>query len=716
MKAIALLGLVVATVANGAAPPKFPAKNVPETFFGTSVDDPYRALENEKDPAVAAWMKSQADYATSQLESLEGHGALLKRITELDNATAARIGGIRKMPDGTIFFTRRGATDNVFKLYVRGAGGQEKLLIDPEEWQKRLGQPHAIDYYEPSPDGKLVAAGLSANGTELASLYVFQVADGKQVDGPIDRARYSTPQWLPDSSGFFYTRVQALQPDSPRGDLFKNSRAYFHKLGAPASGDTLLLGVDGNARVKMQPTESARIYTTPGSPYAVAIVSAGVQREQRVYSATLAEAAKAQGEWHLVCDYGDKVTEVVAHGEDIYLRTHATSPRFAVLKTKLSEPSVRSAEVVVRPGDTLVNEIAAAKDGLYIETRDGALKELRRLGWGEKEAVRVKLPIEGAATILHTSTDVDGAIVGLAAWTRAREIYAVGADGKVANTGLQPLGPFDAPADLVSTEVKVKSHDGALVPMSIVHRKGIKLDGKNPTLLIGYGAYGITYDAGFDPTRIAFLERGGVYAVANVRGSSAYGEDWYKAGYKATKPNTWKDFIACGEYLVSQGYASSRTLAISGGSAGGITVGRALTERPDLFAAAIPVVGMLDFVRLHVMPIGPVNTMEFGDVRDEEGFRSLYAMSSYHHVKDGTKYPAVLLQHGVNDMRVNVGQSNKMAARLMAASTSGKPVLLDLDYDSGHGQGMTKSTRQKQLTHTYEFVLWQAGHPDFQPK
>jgi prolyl oligopeptidase len=307
-------------------------------------------------------------------------------------------------------------------------------------------------------------------------------------------------------------------------------------------------------------------------------------------------------------------------------------------------------------------------------------------------------------------------LVTVAAWTRAPEIYAVSPDGSVANTGLQPLGKYDAPDDLVATEVKVKSHDGAMVPLSIVHKRSVKLDGTNPALMVGYGSYGITYDANFDPVRLAWLEQGGVYAVANVRGSSAYGEDWYKAGYKLTKHNTWKDFIACAEYLIAQKYTSNTKLGILGGSAGGITVGRALTERPDLFAAVVPAVGMLDFVRLQVMPIGPVNVVEFGDIRKEDEFRGLLAMSSYHHVKPGVKYPAVLLTHGVNDTRVNVGQSNKMYARLAASSSSGKPVLLDLDYDAGHGQGITKAQRLSQLGNIYSFVLWQAGHPAFQPK
>jgi prolyl oligopeptidase len=312
--------------------------------------------------------------------------------------------------------------------------------------------------------------------------------------------------------------------------------------------------------------------------------------------------------------------------------------------------------------------------------------------------------------------EADGVVVGLSAWTRAREIHAVDAAGRVTNTGLQPLGRFDAPADLVATEVRVRSHDGATVPLSIVHRRDARLDGNNPTLLYGYGSYGITEEPTFAATRLAWLERGGVFAVANPRGSAVYGEDWYKAGYKTTKHNTWKDFIACAEYLVAQRYTTSARLGILGGSAGGILVGRAMTERPDLFGAVIAAVGALDMVRAETTANGVPNIPEFGTVKREDEFRGLLAMSSYHHVKDGTAYPAVMLTHGVNDPRVDVWHSSKMAARLLAATTSGKPVLLNLDYESGHGIGSTKQQRQRDVTDRYAFLLWQAGHPDFQPR
>jgi prolyl oligopeptidase len=247
----------------------------------------------------------------------------------------------------------------------------------------------------------------------------------------------------------------------------------------------------------------------------------------------------------------------------------------------------------------------------------------------------------------------------------------------------------------------------------------LKLDGRNPTLLQGYGAYGFTWEPRFDVSRLAWLEQGGVIAMANPRGSGVFGQAWYEAGKQATKPNTWRDMIACAEYLISQRYASAATLAIEGGSAGGITSGRAATERPDLFAAVVPRVGLLDAVRAELTPNGPPNIPEFGTHATETGFRALLAMSTYHHIDNGIRYPAVMLLHGVNDPRVTVWQSSKTAARFATASASvknGRPVLLRLDYDAGHGVGSTKQQRQRETADTYAFLLWQMGAKGFQPE
>jgi len=695
--------------------PTFPAKNVSETFFGTAVDDPYRALENVKDPEVVAWVKAHSDHSQRTLESIPGYATMKNRVAELDNAAAAMFGSVHRDAAGNIYFTRRGAKDNTLKLYFRNASGQDSLLVDPDDWQKETGKPHAINYFAPSPDGRLVAFGISSAGSENASIYVIETATGKRIGTPIDRAEYPEINWRPDSRSFFFLRQQDMKPGMDVTQRYQYGRSWLHTVGTDASADVLVAGADVSPRMAILPTDLTFTVATPGSRFALAVVAAGVQRELLLYAAPLETVGKPDTPWVKICDRSDKITGFAVRGDEIYLLTYRDSPRFSIIRAGLAAPNLKSATTVVAPSEQVLSEIQSARDALYFEVRDGAVKRIKRLAWGSTRATEVKLPLEGAASILTASADVDGALVSLGAWTRAREIYALDAAGKASNTGLQPLGPFDAPSDFVTTEVKVKSHDGALVPLSITYRKDVKLDGNNPTLLYGYGSYGITEEPGFRATRLAWLERGGVYAVANVRGSAVYGQDWYKAGFKATKPNTWKDFIACAEYLIDRKYTSAAKLGILGGSAGGILVGRSMTERPDLFAAVVPAVGALDMIRAEATANGVPNIPEFGTVKKEDEFRALLAMSSYHHVKPNTAYPAVLFIHGINDPRVDYWHSSKMAARLMASSTSGKPVLLDLDYEAGHGVGSTKLQRQKDTADIYTFLLWQLGHPDFQP-
>src|SRR5258706_5626122 len=714
MRAVIFLAMLAALAAQAQTPPAaFPARNVPATFHGTVVDDPYRDLEDIKNPDVLAWAKSQADYARSQLESIAGYKELRRGLAQLDDSRAAVIGGVLRDGKGNLFFTRRGAKDNTFKLYRRDANAAETLLIDPDDWQKQTGTPHAITYFSPSPNGELVACGIPAAGSEEAAIYVVETAARKRIGEPISRAQYPRVSWRPDSRAFFYLREQEMKPGMPATQKYQYERSYLHVIGTPVSADVVVAGPDASPRMEVRPEYQPWVLAHSGSRFAVAHVANGDQRDIALYAAPLATVGKPGTPWGRICDFTDKVTAFAVHGDDIYLLSYRDSPRFSVLRTSMTAPNIAKATAVVPASDRVLVRLVAAKDALYLEARDGTLKRLMRRAGGAQRAVDVALPREGAAHLMAWRAERDGAIFSLSAWTRAQEIYAVDRAGKVTNTGLQPLGPNDAPQGLIATEVKVKSHDGALVPLSIVHRADIKLDGSNPVLLTGYGSYGITSEPYYQATRLAWLERGGVYAVANVRGSGVYGQDWYLAGKKENKPNTWKDLIACAEYLIAQRYTAKERLGILGGSAGGITVGRALTERPDLFAAVVPAVRVLDTVRAQLEANGVPNIPEFGTVKKEDEFRALLAMSSYHHVKDGIAYPAVLLLHGINDPRVDWWQSAKMAARLQAATSSGKPVLLDLDYDAGHGIGSTKLQRHRQAADYYSFLFWQTGQPEF---
>jgi prolyl oligopeptidase len=420
----------------------------------------------------------------------------------------------------------------------------------------------------------------------------------------------------------------------------------------------------------------------------------------------------------------DGVTALTIHAERVHALSFRGASRFKLLSGALEGFSAASAQARVPESQRVLTGLVAAADGLYLEARDGNIKRLFKLqhisgkgdgkGDGNAALQEVPLPVLGGFSLASARADLPGVLIELESWTRARQIYGVGADGIARNTGLQPAGPFDAPGDVLATEVMVRSHDGVEVPMSIIHKTGVKLDGNNPSLLYGYASYGITEEPFFSPSRLAWMDNGGVFAVANPRGSGVFGRQWHEDGKQASKPNTWRDFIACAEYLIAQKWTQPARLGLWGGSAGGILVGRAMTERPELFAAVVPDVGALDMLRFETTPNGVPNIPEFGSRVTEAGFKALLAMSTYAHIKDGVNYPAVLLPHGVNDPRVEVWNSTKTAARLLAASASGKPVLLRLDYDAGHGIGSTKNQQLDARADVFSFLLWQMGVAGFE--
>jgi prolyl oligopeptidase len=709
--------------APASAPGLFPPGRVADTFFGTRVEDPYRALENTKDPQVAAWMKAQSEYAHAALRRVPGRAGLLAAVRKYDEAASARVVEPVRLQGGLWFYQKRGAAENQFKLYMRrGENGEEVLLVDPEVLQKSTGKPHAINYFTPSPDGRYVAYGISAGGSEAAVLHVLDTTTRKLLGTPVDRADFATVAWAHDGLSFVFNRLQPLKRGAPVTQKYQDSRVYRMVPGRPPSGAVFGRGVGG---AQLRPEEIPVVQFTHDGRWAIGTVYNGVQSELALYVAPAATLDKGRPRWTRLVDYADAVTQADYFDGHLYLVSHKGASRSQVLRVRV-DGRMADAQVWVPPSNKVVIAVGAAADALYVEVRDGNVKRLLKLGHRVQPgtpAGEVKLPVEGAfsltggaeSTWRATDPHVPGALLDLGGWTRARQIYEVAADGGVRNTGLQPKGPFDAPDDITATEVQVKSHDGALVPMSIIHKRGLKTDGSHPAILYGYASYGSTEEPFYSTSRMAWLEAGGVFAVANPRGSGVYGQDWYKAGFQASKPNTWRDFIACAEWLIANGYSNARRLGIWGGSAGGILVGRAMTERPDLFAAVVSAVGALDGLRFEDTANGTPNIPEFGSKKTEAGFRSLMAMSTYQNIKPGTAYPAVMFTHGVNDPRVEVWQSTKTAARLMAATTSGRPVLLLLDYESGHGIGNTKQQVHEERANVFSFFMWQFGMPGFEP-
>jgi prolyl oligopeptidase len=704
-----------------AAPPVAPVRPVTDEYFGTKIVDPYRYMENLKDPEVQAWMKSQNDYTHANLDAIPGRAHLLARIKQLDQ-TVPQVQA-QRLPGDVYLIMKRLPMEDVVKLYIRrGINGEDKLLVDPEKMALAPANQgrgrNAILYLTPSLDNKYVAVGIAPGGAERnTEMHFIETASGRDIGDVIQRAWGGGISWLPDSHSLVYIKLQKLPPGAPATETEQKVRTYLHVLGTDSEKDPAVFGYGVVPSISVDPTYSAAVIAPPDSEYAFGVINSGVSPNSEFYIERVSDIGKTNSVWRKIAALSDYVSDVEIHGNDLYLLTYKDALRYKVLRVDARHPDIASAKTVVPPSQAVVSAISPSQDALYVQLLDGGLNRVLRVSYGpHPQTEEVALLFAGSAFV-STDVRVPGALLYLTSWTRASTIYAYDPQTKrTTDTRIQPKGPYDEPRDVASVEVKARSYDGTMVPLSISYPKNIKMDGANPTLLEGYGAYGFPSPPFFDPMRLAWHEHGGIYAVCHVRGGGEYGEEWHLAGKGATKPNTWKDFIACAQYLVDHKYTSPSHLAGTGGSAGGILIGRAFTERPDLFGAVIDVVGCSDMLREETTANGVPNVPEFGSTKTKQGFDALYAMSAYHHIKPGTAYPAVMFETGFNDPRVDSWHMAKMTAALQAATSSGKPALLRVDYAGGHGGiGGTEKQRQETLADEWSFLLWQFGTAGFQP-
>jgi prolyl oligopeptidase len=651
------------------------------------------------------------------LDKIDLRERLLKRIVELSAATGDSINSVLRMPLNRVYYLKRAAGETHFKLMMRiGLDGAEKVLVDPQVDTQRTGVPHAVNYFVPSWDGKYLAYGMSAGGSEDASLYILNIDNRTTVGAPIPRVPEALVSWLPDSKSFTYNQLKALKPGQPETETYLDSRVMWLKVGQPQSKAVAVFGPTVTRKLGLARLDVGKIIFSLDSKWMVARTTDTTLPEGFLFVAKAADLGRPDVAWKRIATYADKITDVALKGDDLYLMTYTQAPRNHVLKLDLKKPRLALARVVATPPkDGVLEDFSVNRDALVASIREGTSVGVRRFARGDTVGQAITLPFPGAAAVHDDPAHAYSSIsYSLSGWTQLPSAFVF--DGKDSQeSGLYTRVAENVASDVDVVEVKAPSHDGTLIPMTVLYKKGIKLDGKNPTLLNGYGAYGLSETARFSPSSMVWLEQGGVLAYANVRGSGVYGNDWYKAGFKTTKSNTWKDGVACAQYLIGQGYTSPKTLAVTGGSAGGIFVGRAVTTAPELFAAAIFNVGMMDTIRSEESANGITNISEFGSVKNASEFSALLDMSTYHNIKDGTAYPAVLLVHGLNDPRVDVWESGKAAARLQAASSSGKPVLLRLDLQAGHGVGSTATQRYAEAADSYSFLLWQMGRAQLQP-
>ncbi|MFZ6656880.1 prolyl oligopeptidase family serine peptidase [Undibacterium sp. TJN19] len=680
-------------------PPLAREEVVKDVYWGKEVLDPYRWMEQKPDTAeFMDYLKQQGAFARQALDKLPGRKSLESSLSHFSAATTEL--AVRQVTSKYIVYAKRAPGQQTFWIYARPhGGGDERLLINPEVNVKD-GAPRRITGVLMSPDSRYLAYGIDKSGDEIRELRVLTLETG--ADTLVTQLNGIPSSWLPDSSGFFYTR---LREDAVKGkqDFNFGTSAWLHKMGNEAGKDSLALRWSDGPAMGQSEREMPMVHTSDTSDWALAAMYSN--GEWPAYGMVTPVSTLAQGSgqvnWTQVFAKEDIAVTALIHADDVYVLAKGKSERGEVFKVNIKTPGQRS--VVVPQGEYVIDSLSLAKDGLYIHELRGQLGALRRYSFATGKVEDVALPLSGAVWEIKSCVSLDGAWFGMDDLTMPAVTMYAGIDLKAVNTGLTPKAPFDT-SKFVTTRVNVQARDGTAVPIEILHKTTTRRDGKNPVLIDAYGSYGIVLDPGFQGSKLAFLDQGGVIVYAHVRGGGEKGETWHVAGQKANKPNTWRDAIDVAEALIRDGWTARGKIALWGTSAGGIMVGRAITERPDLFAAAIGEVGIFNTMRFELTSNGPGNDEEFGTVKKEDECRALFEMDTFHHVRPDQTYPATLLITGANDLRVEPWQIAKLAARMQKNYDPKHPVWLRVDYETGHFATTRKNAVEKNVD-IFSFVL-----------
>ncbi len=645
-----------------------PKKPVVEVFHGHKIADDYRWLEDAKDPYVRRWVLQQNRRTRAYFDRLPARSGIFARLQKLNDTPSLHYDKLNYQ-GGTLF-----AQSSHLLVTLRSPDEpDEEIVADAEEVTGKTTAE--IDFFAPSPDGKKIAASISFDGKEEGTVHVFDVESGKQLDDLVPNVR--TPlggslAWKGDGSGFFYTRHDP--PAKPGENLHQH--IYFHKLGSDVRDDVYSLGRE------FAPIADATVETSPDGKYILATVSTGWSSEHFTHYLLGPDRP-----WIQLAAARDQIMSVwFGQAEDLYLLSFKEAPRGQIVKLTRSDPDLANAKVVVPQSDVVIHQLLPTKSRLIVQDRVNGASGLRVFDLQGNEQKPISLPadthvqdlvlIEGDDILYQTES-----YLRPMAWHR---YDAIG--GTSRRTQLDVKYPDATFKGVELVRDFALANDGAKIPLSILRPKALKLDGNHPVLLTGYGGYGQTMDPTFDPNRQLWLEHGGVWAVAHLRGDGDFGEDWHRAALGPKRQVAYDDFAACARHLIDKKYTNPKRLAVEGASNGGALMGAMITQHPQLFRAVVTHVGVYDFVRQDQKHRG-FDVAEFGSAKDPEQFKALWPLSPYHRVQDGTAYPAVLLTTGENDGRVDPAETWKMAARLQAASKADPPILLWTSANAGHQLG-----------------------------
>ncbi len=686
--------------------PKTAKRRVVDEYHEVKVEDSFQWLENDDDPEVKAWSDTQNKQTRAYLDSLPSRALIEKQLKAWYAKTSPSYTSLVSRPDRLFALKFQPPKQQPMLVTLASPNDlkSERVLVDPNTLDAKGAT--AIDWFVPSLDGKKVAVSLSKDGSEEGALHFYDVETGQALPDTIPRVQYPTAggsaAWNGTGTGIYYTRFPR-KGERPEADLNFYQQVYFHRLGTPEAEDVYGIGKEFPriAEIELEASHDGRyilasVANGDGGDYAHYLLGPGADGNWEHPS----------GVWTQITQFADQVKSATFGRDDaLYLVSRADAPHGKVLRLPLSSPTLAKAVTIVPAGEPVIQQVVATADTIYVGDLLGGPIEIRRFDLEGIEGQMI--PVPEISAVQEMEALEDGSLLFRAvsyteppAWFHWRK-----GGGGPQKTALHMTSPvsFD---DIEVTREFATSKDGTKVPLNIVRRKGTKLNGSNPTLLYGYGGYGISMSPSFDFTRRLWFDRGGIYVVANIRGGGEFGEEWHKQGNLTKKQNVFDDFAAAAKHLIDRKYTRPEKLAMMGGSNGGLLMGAMITQHPQLMRAVVASVAIFDMFRVELAPNGAFNVTEFGTVKDLEQFKALYAYSPYHHVEDGTKYPAVLMLTGANDGRVAPYHSRKMTARLQEANGSKNPILLRTG-SSGHGMGTALSERINQSADIYAFLFAQ---------
>lgn len=694
--------------------PRIERQSVTENYCGVNVTDDYRNLENLNDSSVVKWFKEQESYTKNILSRISGSDALFEKMKGYASRNEFETYSIKVLTNGSYFYLKHFAEDNSPALYMKHSlDDAEEFIFDPKEYKKESKKRFMIRGYAPSWDGKKVAVALTYGGREFAEVLIIDILSKKILVEGIQNF-WGELTWLPDNSGISFMALADNFEVSE--DHFKEMNVSIYRLGFPSSEKENVLSKKVNPELNMTVSDIPVInFYNQTDKYVIADIAGATAYADHYYCTSSSFFNQKGINWQLLAKKENKVKKIRIYNDTVFALSAVNNEHFEIVKRSLKQIDWTNIGAIVSPKQgEVIDDFEITSNGIFYTTLlNGVKAKLHHFKNGE--SFELDLPIDaGYASISNLSPHKPELWLRTMGWLNNYQRFTYDYDAEeFSSEEISNVAEYPEFENFKVSEVEVPAHDGEKIPLSIIHNGTITKNGENPTLLIGYGSYGNSYKPFFNTDWLTWVEYGGVLAIAHVRGGSEKGDSWYEGGKKKTKPNTWKDMISCTEFMIENKYTSKEKTVVRGSSAGGILAGRSITERPDLFAAAIIRVGVLNILRNENAPNGDNNVKEFGSYKNPEECLALLEMDSYTKIKDGVHYPATIITAGLNDPRVVAWSPGKFAARLQEKNESNRPTLFYVQANSGHGLGEGKWDSLREASNLFSFAFWQVGHEKF---